>query len=122
NAVRLEILKHENLNEDTKAEIAYAFENTACDHIMDKLEKIFNLYKFKNFGVVGGASANLNLRSRLQNLCQKYNANLKLAPLKFCSDNALMIARAAVDAYEKKEFVSVEEDILSPKNKNFSRI
>lgn len=36
-----------NLNEDTKAEIAYAFENTACDHIMDKLEKIFNLYKFK---------------------------------------------------------------------------
>ncbi|EKH9388028.1 tRNA (adenosine(37)-N6)-threonylcarbamoyltransferase complex transferase subunit TsaD [Campylobacter jejuni] len=122
NAVRLEILKHENLNEDTKAEIAYAFENTACDHIMDKLEKIFNLYKFKNFGVVGGASANLNLRSRLQNLCQKCNTNLKLAPLKFCSDNALMIARAAVDAYEKKEFVSIEEDILSPKNKNFSRI
>ncbi|EAK7467450.1 tRNA (adenosine(37)-N6)-threonylcarbamoyltransferase complex transferase subunit TsaD [Campylobacter coli] len=122
NAVRLEILKHENLNEDTKAEIAYAFENTACDHIMDKLEKIFNLYKFKNFGVVGGASANLNLRSRLQNLCQKYQSKLKLAPLKFCSDNALMIARAAVDAYEKKEFVSVEEDILSPKNKNFSRI
>ncbi|HIC9288085.1 TPA: tRNA (adenosine(37)-N6)-threonylcarbamoyltransferase complex transferase subunit TsaD, partial [Campylobacter jejuni] len=52
----------------------------------------------------------------------KYNANLKLVPLKFCSDNALMIARAAVDAYEKKEFVSIEEDILSPKNKNFSRI
>ncbi|ECQ5573566.1 tRNA (adenosine(37)-N6)-threonylcarbamoyltransferase complex transferase subunit TsaD [Campylobacter jejuni] len=122
NAVRLEILKHENLSDDIKAEIAYAFENTACDHIMDKLEKIFNLYKFKNFGVVGGASANLNLRSRLQNLCQKCNTNLKLAPLKFCSDNALMIARAAVDAYEKKEFVSVEEDILSPKNKNFSRI
>ncbi|ENT2159333.1 tRNA (adenosine(37)-N6)-threonylcarbamoyltransferase complex transferase subunit TsaD [Campylobacter coli] len=122
NAVRLEILKHENLNEDTKAEIAYAFENTACDHIMDKLEKIFNLYKFKTFGVVGGASANLNLRSRLQNLCEKYQSKLKLAPLKFCSDNALMIARAAVDAYEKKEFVSIEEDILSPKNKNFSRI
>ncbi|EDO9544559.1 tRNA (adenosine(37)-N6)-threonylcarbamoyltransferase complex transferase subunit TsaD [Campylobacter coli] len=122
NAVRLEILKHENLSDDIKAEIAYAFENTACDHIMDKLEKIFNLYKFKNFGVVGGASANLNLRSRLQNLCEKYQSKLKLAPLKFCSDNALMIARAAVDAYEKKEFVSVEEDILSPKNKNFSRI
>ncbi|EAJ6018332.1 tRNA (adenosine(37)-N6)-threonylcarbamoyltransferase complex transferase subunit TsaD [Campylobacter coli] len=122
NAVRLEILKHENLDEDIKAEIAYGFENAACEHIMDKLEKIFNLYKFKTFGVVGGASANLNLRSRLQNLCEKYQSKLKLAPLKFCSDNALMIARAAVDAYEKKEFVSVEEDILSPKNKNFSRI
>ncbi|WP_087726216.1 tRNA (adenosine(37)-N6)-threonylcarbamoyltransferase complex transferase subunit TsaD, partial [Campylobacter jejuni] len=40
NAVRLEILKHENLSDEIKAEIAYAFENTACDHIMDKLEKI----------------------------------------------------------------------------------
>ncbi len=30
-----------------------------------------------------------------------------------------MIARAAVDAYETKKFASIEEDILSPKNKNF---
>ncbi|MDX2330809.1 tRNA (adenosine(37)-N6)-threonylcarbamoyltransferase complex transferase subunit TsaD [Campylobacter hepaticus] len=122
NAVRLEILKHENLDEDIKAEIAYGFENAACDHIMDKLEKIFSLYKFKHFGVVGGASANLNLRGRLQNLCDKYGTFLRLAPLQYCSDNALMIARAAVDAYEKKEFVSIQEEILSPKSKNFSRI
>ncbi|ECR3050157.1 tRNA (adenosine(37)-N6)-threonylcarbamoyltransferase complex transferase subunit TsaD [Campylobacter coli] len=122
NAVRLEILKHEILDEDIKAEIAYGFENAACGHIMDKLEKIFNLYKFKTFGVVGGASANLNLRTRLQNLCEKYQSKLKLAPLKYCSDNALMIARAGVDAYKRKEFVDIEEEILSPKNKNFLRI
>ncbi|TKX30548.1 tRNA (adenosine(37)-N6)-threonylcarbamoyltransferase complex transferase subunit TsaD [Campylobacter estrildidarum] len=122
NAVRLEILKHKNLDENIKAEIAYGFEEAACGHIMDKLEKIFKQYSFKEFGVVGGASANLNLRSRLQNLCEKYNAKLKLAPLKYCSDNALMIARAAVDAYERSEFVSIDEEILSPKNKNFARI
>lgn len=45
--MRLEILKHENLNEDTKAEIAYAFENTACDHIMDKLEKFLIFINLK---------------------------------------------------------------------------
>ncbi|MBM0637743.1 tRNA (adenosine(37)-N6)-threonylcarbamoyltransferase complex transferase subunit TsaD [Campylobacter sp. VicNov18] len=122
NAVRLEILKHGELDEAMKAELAYGFENAACDHIMDKLEKIFSLYKFKHFGVVGGASANLNLRSRLQTLCEKYDTFLKLAPLQYCCDNALMIARAAVDAYENEEFVSIEEEILSPKNKNFSRI
>lgn len=122
NAVRLEILKHENLNETIKTEIAYAFENTACEHILDKLEKIFKIEKFKNFGVVGGASANLNLRSRLDQLCQKYNCSLKLAPLKYCSDNALMIARAAVDAYERKDFININEEILNPKNKNFNKI
>ncbi|TKX34037.1 tRNA (adenosine(37)-N6)-threonylcarbamoyltransferase complex transferase subunit TsaD [Campylobacter taeniopygiae] len=122
NAVRLEILKYENLDENIKAEIAYSFEEAACEHILDKLEKIFKQYSFKQFGIVGGASANLTLRSRLQNLCEKYHTKLKLAPLKYCSDNALMIARAAVDAYKRSEFVSIDEEILSPKNKNFLRI
>ncbi|MGH2327732.1 tRNA (adenosine(37)-N6)-threonylcarbamoyltransferase complex transferase subunit TsaD [Campylobacter taeniopygiae] len=122
NAVRLEILKHKNLDEDIKAEIAYGFEEAACEHIMDKLEKIFKQYSFKEFGVVGGASANLNLRSRLKSLCEKHHIKLRLAPLKYCSDNALMIARAAVDAYERSEFVKIDEEILSPRSKNFLRI
>ncbi|WP_276882625.1 tRNA (adenosine(37)-N6)-threonylcarbamoyltransferase complex transferase subunit TsaD [Campylobacter cuniculorum] len=122
NQARLEILKYEKLDENLKSEIAYAFENAACEHILDKLEKIFKQEKFKIFGVVGGASANLNLRKRLQNLCEKNECVLKLAPLKYCSDNALMIARAGVDCFERKEFVRIEDEILSPKNKNFIRI
>jgi len=121
NQVRLEILKHENLSA-VKSEIAYAFENAACEHILDKLEKIFTKEQFKLFGIVGGASANLNLRKRIERLCQNHNCTLKLAPLKYCSDNALMIARAGVDMYEKKEFVKIEDDILSPINKNFNQI
>lgn len=122
NAVRLELLKYENLDESIKSEIAYGFENAACEHILDKLNQIFSLHRFKLFGVVGGASANLNLRKRLDTLCQNFNCKLKLAPLKYCCDNALMIARAAVDSYKQKDFVSINEEILSPKNKNFSRI
>ncbi len=122
NQARLELLKHEKLNENLKSEIAYAFENAACEHILDKLEKIFEQEKFKIFGVVGGASANLNLRTRVQNLCETFKCELKLAPLKYCSDNALMIARAAVDSFLKKDFVEIEDEILSPKNKNFARI
>lgn len=122
NAVRLELLKYQNLDESIKSEIAYGFENTACEHILDKLSKIFSLHRFKLFGVVGGASANLNLRKKLEILCENFDCKLKLAPLKYCCDNALMIARAAVDSYKQKDFVSINEEILSPKNKNFSRI
>ncbi|MBZ7948733.1 tRNA (adenosine(37)-N6)-threonylcarbamoyltransferase complex transferase subunit TsaD [Campylobacter sp. RM9929] len=122
NAVRLEILKYENLDENIKAEIAYGFEEAACEHIIDKLEKIFKQYSFKEFGIVGGASANLNLRSRLQSLCEKYHIKLKLAPLNYCSDNALMIARAAVDSYKRSEFVKIDQEILSPRSQNFLRI
>ena len=48
------------------------------------------------------ASANLNLRKRLEALCQKNECELLLAPLEFCSDNALMIARAGREKYLKK--------------------
>ncbi|KAA6224573.1 MULTISPECIES: tRNA (adenosine(37)-N6)-threonylcarbamoyltransferase complex transferase subunit TsaD [unclassified Campylobacter] len=122
NQVRLKILSYENLDENIKSEIAYGFENAACEHILDKLEMIFKKENFKIFGVVGGASANLNLRTRLEILCKKYNCALKLAPLKYCADNALMIARNGIDEYEKKNFTPINQNILHPKNTNFTHI
>ncbi|EPV9389632.1 tRNA (adenosine(37)-N6)-threonylcarbamoyltransferase complex transferase subunit TsaD [Campylobacter upsaliensis] len=122
NQTRLEILKHQHLDEGIKSEIAYAFEEAACSHIIHKCRKIFTKHHFKKFGVVGGASANLNLRGRLQKLCEEFDCELRLAPLEFCADNALMIARAAISAYERGEFVNINEDILSPKNTNLARL
>lgn len=121
NQVRLEILKEE-LTQERKNQIAFAFQKTAIAHIMNKLEKIFKEYKFKRFGIVGGASANLSLRSQIEHLCQSYQCELLLAPLEYCSDNALMIARAACEAYERKEFVSIEDDLISPKVKNLQGV
>ncbi|TEY02751.1 tRNA (adenosine(37)-N6)-threonylcarbamoyltransferase complex transferase subunit TsaD [Campylobacter sp. US33a] len=120
NAVRLEILKYEKLDEEIKSEIAFAFEEAAILHILNKLEKIFKIYNFQNFGIVGGASANLKLRQSIEKLCSKFSCDLKLAPLEYCSDNALMIARAACDAYVREEFTDFKSEILSPKNTNFT--
>ncbi|AJC91544.1 N6-L-threonylcarbamoyladenine synthase, TsaD subunit [Campylobacter subantarcticus LMG 24377] len=121
NQVRLEILKEE-LSLERKSKIAFAFQKAAIAHILNKLEKIFKEYKFKRFGIVGGASANLSLRSQIEHLCQNYQCELLLAPLEYCSDNALMIARAACEAYERKEFVSIEDDLISPKVKKLQGV
>ena len=67
---------------------------------------MFDRGNFKRFGVVGGASANLNLRERLEALCQKNGCELLPAPLAFCFDNALMIARAGREKYLKKRVYS----------------
>ena len=115
NQVRVEISKLETITQKDIADICYAFENTACEHILNKLEKVFKLRNFKRFGVVGGASANLNLRKRLEALCQKNGCELLLAPLAFCSDNALMIARAGREKYLKKEFISHDKLTINPR-------
>lgn len=99
------------------ADICYAFENAACAHILNKLERVFAERKFKRFGVVGGASANLNLRLRIEKLCAKFECELLLAPLKFCSDNAAMIARVGREKYLKNEFVKFNELKINPRVK-----
>ena len=111
-----------NLSEAQKSEIAYAFERAAVAHLMDKVKIAFKERKFKAFGVVGGASANLRLRSELKALCEDYECELLLAPLEFCADNALMIARASCELYERGEFVGLNANIISPKNQHFFRV
>lgn len=115
NQVRVEIEKLGELSEADKSDIAVSFQNSAIEHILDKLEKIFGEYKFKNFGVVGGASANLLLRSKLQILCDKFGSNLMYAPLKYCSDNAAMIARVATSKYQNSKFTQVGELAIKPR-------
>ena len=119
NQVRLEIekIKDQELSNDDMADICYAFENAACAHIMDKLAKIFKERSFKRFGIVGGASANLNLRSRIERLCLESSCELLLAPLEFCSDNAAMIARVGREKYLKGEFVKYNELNIYPRVK-----
>ena len=87
-----------------KANIAASFERVACLHIIDRLKLAFSSQKWARFGVVGGASANLRLRGMLENLCASYDCELLFAPLEYCSDNAAMIARAAVAKYYNKDF------------------
>ena len=87
-----------------KANIAASFERVACLHIIDRLKLAFSSQKWARFGVVGGASANLRLRGMLESLCASYDCELLFAPLEYCSDNAAMIARAAVAKYHSKDF------------------
>ena len=87
-----------------KANIAASFERVACLHIIDRLKLAFSSQKWARFGVVGGASANLRLRGMLESLWASYDCELLFAPLEYCSDNAAMIARAAVAKYHNKDF------------------
>lgn len=112
NQVRLKTLEYEKLELDIKSEIAFAFEETATQHIIHKLDKLLEYHSFKTLGLVGGAGANLKLRSKLKALCEAKNMSLKLASLEFCSDNALMIARAAIEQYKDKDFSSFKDELL----------
>jgi len=119
NQVRLEIEKQEPLSEQIKADICASFQKTAVEHLLQKLKKAYQNRGVKNFGVVGGASANLYLREELEKFCVKKNASLYMSSLEYCSDNAAMIGRCAVDAYLLKKFKDINDIEVSPRSKEF---
>lgn len=110
NAVRLQIenLERTTLTQQDKYDISASFQKTAVEHIMQKLRKLFKQKRIKNFAIVGGASANLFLRSQIEKLCEKYDTNLYLSPLEYCSDNAAMIGRVAVEQFKQQDFTSID--------------
>lgn len=115
NQVRLAVDELSPLKQNEICDICASFEKTACLHILDKLSKVFKTHKFTNFGVVGGASANIRLRKGIVDLCQKHSITPLFAPLEFCSDNALMIARMGVDKFKDGEFTPLNEMKINPK-------
>ncbi len=114
NAVRLVIEKAEQ--KDYK-DIAASFEHIATAHLVQKLKKYFKTVQPKTFAIVGGASANLYLRSQIEELLKPHKATLLLSELKYCSDNAAMIGRVSIEMYEKKMFTLMDELDISSKNK-----
>lgn len=113
NAVRLAVEKAEK--EEYK-DIAASFEHIAVAHLIQKLKKYFKQKRPKTFAIVGGASANLYLRSEIEKLLAPYGAELLLSELRYCSDNAAMIGRVAIEMYTHNMFNSLEDLDIKPRS------
>jgi N6-L-threonylcarbamoyladenine synthase len=110
NAVRLQIEACQEANGGTlthqdQCDIAASFQKAICDHLIQKSRKILSRESIRDFAIVGGASANLYLRTAYQKLCAKHHKRMHLAPLAYCSDNAAMVGRYALEAYRAKQFI-----------------
>jgi N6-L-threonylcarbamoyladenine synthase len=105
NAVRLAV---EKAQPKEYKDIAASFEHIATKHLTHKLKKYFQTHPPKTFAIVGGASANIYLREQMKDLLKPYGAKLILSELQYCSDNAAMIGRVAVEMYKKKMFSSLD--------------
>ncbi len=119
NAVRLLVEEHSPLDERTKADIAASFQRAAIAHLLQKCRKIFKELGPKDFAIVGGASANMAVREAFANLCGEFGSELHLADLRFCSDNAAMVGRYGIEAYERGLFCDAMTLAVSPRSSDF---
>jgi len=106
------------MNHKDKCDVSASFQKAVKLHLIQKSKKIFESESIKDFAIVGGASANLYLREAYEKLCQTFEKKLHTSPLEFCSDNAAMIGRYAVEAYKEKLFTDPYQiDIVHTKKR-----
>jgi N6-L-threonylcarbamoyladenine synthase len=91
-----EALKEQSpeIDEQTKADIARAFEEAVASTLAIKCRRALQQTGFKTLVIAGGVSANLHLRSVLEATVQKLDSKLFYAQPKYCTDNGAMIAYA----------------------------
>jgi N6-L-threonylcarbamoyladenine synthase len=79
-------------DEQTKADIARAFEDAVVDTLTIKCRRALEMTGYERLVIAGGVGANVALRRSLQAMCEKRQASLFFPRLAFCTDNGAMIA------------------------------
>lgn len=101
-----------------KADLCASFQEAVCDVFKDRTERAMHIFR-KDVGpkgrsepqrlvVAGGVAANKKIRSALDELCLAHDFTLLAPPLKFCTDNAAMIALAGAEHYALGNFDNMD--------------
>jgi N6-L-threonylcarbamoyladenine synthase len=86
------------------ADLAASFQETVARSLTRKTIQCALDYGIKAIAIGGGVAANSGLRDHLENAAKEHNLQVYFPPLKFCTDNAAMIACAASDHCDRGHF------------------
>ena len=84
----------ENLTDEIKADIAFAFQEAITDVLTKKCLSALDQTHLNQLVVSGGVGANKQLRQKLNTELSKKNYKVFFPRLEFCTDNGAMIAFA----------------------------
>ena len=91
-AVLYTVKKISNITEEIKADIAASFQQAIADVLITKIKKSIDTTERKEVIVAGGVAANKFLRSEFKKIEESHNIKVYYPDLKYCGDNAAMIA------------------------------
>ena len=93
--------------EDNLCDIAASVQKAVVDSLISKFEKAIKDTGIRNIAIAGGVSANSQLRASIQALGQKYNCEVFIPKFSYTTDNAAMVASAALFKYLDNDFADL---------------
>ncbi len=89
--------------------LAASFQKSVVECLLKNFESAAENYGYNKIVIAGGVSANSKLRAEADKLCKKHGWSLYLPELKYCGDNAAMIASQGY--YEFKNGTTADESL-----------
>lgn len=90
-------------------DLAASFQKSVTDCLINNLEAVAVDKGYNKIVIAGGVSANSRLRSEAEKMCKRHGFSLYLPQLKYCGDNAAMIASQGY--YEYLDGVRADESL-----------
>lgn len=84
-----------------RADLCASFQEAIVDTLLAKLDWLHKKFPTSIVVITGGVSANSRLRAKGQEWAQKKKVILQIPPLRYCTDNAAMVAVAGLWRLEK---------------------
>jgi len=88
--------QNNELDEQTVADIAYAFQEAAVETLVVKSKRALEQTNSQRLVVAGGVGANKSLRAELNKMAESKGYQVFYPRLEFCTDNGAMIALAGM--------------------------
>ncbi|MCX8586424.1 MULTISPECIES: tRNA (adenosine(37)-N6)-threonylcarbamoyltransferase complex transferase subunit TsaD [unclassified Gilliamella] len=101
----------QDLDEQSKADIARAFEDALVDTLLIKSRRALDLTGFNRLVIAGGVSANKTLRRKLAQLMAERKGQVYYPRLEFCTDNGAMIAYAGMIHLKSSQFADLAIEV-----------
>jgi N6-L-threonylcarbamoyladenine synthase len=98
-------------NEQTLSDVCASFQEAVIEVLVEKTIRAAREYHEKAIAVSGGVSCNSRLRERLGQRCAEENIGLLLAEPRYTTDNAAMIAFAALQRWKRGLSSPLETDV-----------
>ena len=104
-------IAHKEKENLRRADLACSFEQTVTDELVSNCMRAMKDLNINKVVLAGGVSANLVLREKLQKACKERRYECFMPDLKYCTDNAAMIASAAHYNYISGKYYDIKDKL-----------
>lgn len=91
-----------------KEDLAASFQKVVVESILKKTERAIDHLNVNEVIVAGGVAANSGIRKGIEDLCERKELHFSVPELRFCTDNAAMIAAAGYFAYQQGRVATLD--------------